>query len=164
MPHKCPEARKAYLLANKEKRAIQAKEWREANKERHYENHRKWVEANKEYVAQKEKEYRQARRDHTSTIRKTYRKNNCEYFAAASAKRRSSKLQRTPSWITDIQLAEIKSFYIESEIRTRLTGVQHHVDHIYPLQGKDVSGLHVPWNLQVLTATENLNKKSLPRT
>ena len=33
MPHKCPEARKAYLLANKEKVAIQAKEWREDNKE-----------------------------------------------------------------------------------------------------------------------------------
>lgn len=74
-----------------------------------------------------------------------------------SAKRRAAKLHRTPKWS---DLNAIWLLYVEAYGRTRRTGIEHHVDHIYPLQGKLVSGLHVPENLRVVPATVNLTKSN----
>jgi 5-methylcytosine-specific restriction endonuclease McrA len=70
-------------------------------------------------------------------------------------KRHAAKLCRTPIWLTQNQLLQIKSIYSEAAELTKLLGEWYEVDHIVPLQGKTVSGLHVPWNLQILTAKEN---------
>ena len=55
-------------------------------------------------------------------------------------------------------LEKIEWFYREAKRLFKETGIPHHVDHIIPLQGKYVSGLHVPTNLQILTASENSTK------
>ena len=64
-------------------------------------------------------------------------------------------LKATPPWA---DLKKIQSFYTEAKRLTKETGIAHHVDHIYPLKGKYVSGLHCEHNLQILTATENIRK------
>jgi 5-methylcytosine-specific restriction endonuclease McrA len=74
-----------------------------------------------------------------------------------AAKRRASKIQRTPAWA---DLDAIRAVYAEARRLTVETGVEHHVDHAVPLQGETVCGLHVEWNLQILTGSENIRKKN----
>lgn len=73
-------------------------------------------------------------------------------------KRNSLKRSATPKWLSKKQRMEIKEFYFLSKSLTRTTGVKHNVDHVVPICGKTVCGLHVPWNLQVITEEENLKK------
>lgn len=77
----------------------------------------------------------------------------------ANAYQRTKALRvRVPQWLTKEHWDAINAFYLEAKRLTQEAGIVHHVDHKYPLRGKLVSGLHVPWNLQVLTAADNLRK------
>ena len=79
---------------------------------------------------------------------------------ANAFKRRKDFRRRVPKWLTKEHWKQINAFYLEAARRTRETGIPHCVDHIHPLRGKTLSGLHVPWNLQVLTVAENLRKSA----
>jgi hypothetical protein len=63
----------------------------------------------------------------------------------------------TPQWVNK---EEIEEFYIKARILTKETGIKYEVDHIVPIQGKLVSGLHVPVNLQIITKFENISKNN----
>ncbi len=76
-------------------------------------------------------------------------------IAAHAAKRKARKLQASPQWADQTKIAEI---YAMCDEITRRTKIAHHVDHIVPLQGKTVCGLHVEYNLQIITAKENIRK------
>ena len=84
-----------------------------------------------------------------------YKKENTDKVNALKAKRYAAKLHRTPSW-SDLDL--IKPFYFEAQHLTKETGIKYDVDHIIPLQGEYVSGLHIASNLQVITHTANCKK------
>jgi hypothetical protein len=83
-----------------------------------------------------------------------------EKRTARNAAHRANKLQRTPPWLTAEHRADIRRIYRASADLTATTGECYQVDHIVPLRGEKVSGLHVPWNLQVLIASENLAKSN----
>ena len=79
---------------------------------------------------------------------------------AANAKRLAAKKQRTPKWLTKEQYAQIEQMYILAKELQWLSEELLEVDHIIPIQGKNVSGLHVPWNLQILTQRQNIIKSN----
>ena len=89
---------------------------------------------------------------------KKVKQNNKGKVNFDTAKRRYAKLQRTPAWLTGDDHWMIQEAYELAALRTNLFGFPWHVDHIIPLQGKTVSGLHVPLNLQVIPGKENLTK------
>jgi len=96
---------------------------------------------------------------------KRWRANNGNYRrqfgnppdAAKRAEYRAKRLKRHVSWADK---KKIKAFYIRAAYLTEKTGIQHEVDHIIPLQGKLISGLHVENNMQILTKSENSAKRN----
>ena len=91
---------------------------------------------------------------------KDWAKRNRDKVNAKWMKRNAAKKNRTPSWLTVDDLWMIEQAYDIAAKRTEMFGIPFHVDHIVPLQGKIVSGLHVPWNLQVITGKENQIKSN----
>jgi uncharacterized protein YdaU (DUF1376 family) len=77
------------------------------------------------------------------------------------ANRNAAKLNATPSWLSKAQHEEIASIYAKAALRTAETGIKHEVDHVIPLRGKLVCGLHAPWNLRVIEAYKNRQKSNL---
>lgn len=70
---------------------------------------------------------------------------------------RQAKDDRMPAWLNSGQLAEMEGVYTYCSV-LRNAGLDYHVDHVVPLRGKIVSGLHVPWNLQVISGADNVRK------
>lgn len=89
-----------------------------------------------------------------------WQKENPAKAAAASARRRAGEDRATPRWLTAEDHDMMQYLYDEAASLSQHTGVKFHVDHIVPLRGKTVSGLHVPWNLRVVAASVNLRKKN----
>lgn len=73
-------------------------------------------------------------------------------------KRQIELTPRIPKWLAEEDRTEINAIYLKAKRLSRETGIRHHVDHDIPLRGKTVSGLHVPTNLKILTAKDNLQK------
>jgi hypothetical protein len=86
-----------------------------------------------------------------------------EFLAGArvsTAKYKAKKLQASPAWLTEKHLQEIRNIYLVCSKVSKTTKKLHDVDHIVPLQGKNVCGLHVPWNLRIIPAGMNRSKKN----
>lgn len=147
------EARELYQN-NKEKRKLLDKNYRERHAEAIKIRRKKQRETHKVNISLR---YKLWRSKNLEAIKQKVR-NNAGYHAAISARRRAAKLKATPNWLNAEQLNEIKLLYLFVAARRNITGLDLEVDHIVPLQGENVCGLHVPWNLQVLTAAENASK------
>ena len=157
-PEKQAAICKTYDEKNRDKRSAYAKQYRKDNPEKVQEQVKAWVKANPEkmkgYMQKASKAWHERNPDYQSNFYKA----NKERYVAARARRRAAQESATPTWLTAIDKAMIQEMYDVSEARYIQTGIKHHVDHIVPINGKGVAGMHVPWNLQVITAHENLSK------
>lgn len=137
--------KREWYLKNKELTIARAKARDAADPEKARERKRAWKKRNPEN-----------QRKHVDL----WKEKNPHKLNSYNGKRRAAKLLRTPKWLTADDLFIIEEAYHLAKLRSDLTGIQHHVDHILPLQGKKVSGLHVPNNLQVIPAKLNLQKSN----
>jgi hypothetical protein len=130
----------------------------------------KWQRENKDVVNSISRQYRKNNPEQTEITHKRYYENNKETKLAYNkewraenqgilrlynVKRRNQILKATPIWA---DLSEIRKIYQQAADLQQSTGIKYHVDHIIPLQGDLVCGLHVHTNLQIITRLENLAK------
>jgi hypothetical protein len=114
----------------------------------------------KEERKAKTQSWREKNRSLTRSYASEYKLKNRPTYTANQIKRHVGKKNRTPNWLTEFDLLKINCYYQLAAMRSRESGEKWHVDHIIPLHGKIVSGLHVPNNLRVITATENERKRN----
>lgn len=137
---------------------LRVSKWQRENPEKVKENHDAWVKRNPRVANQRRKQWYVDNIDrHREQMRK-YHEARPHLKAVLSSKARATQLQRTPPWLTEDDWWMIDQIYKLAQLRTAATSVEWHVDHIIPLRGKNVSGLHVPANLRVIPAKINLKK------
>ena len=136
------------------------KNYYQENKDRERSRNEAWKAANPERYKEISREIYQAKKDWYNDYSKQHYYTNKGMYRAKDAKYRATKLQATPPWLTEKQLHDITVIYTACAKVSERTGKPHHVDHVVPLQGENICGLHVPWNLAIIPAKMNLSKSN----
>jgi len=121
----------------------------------HY--HKIYDNIHKDQIKIKNKICYEINKNHYRTYRKIYHKTHRDLHNVATIKYLTNRENRIPPWA---DLEAIKRFYVKATRITKKTNIQHDVDHIIPLHGKNVSGLHVENNLQIITHIRNCQKSN----
>lgn len=119
-----------------------------------------YYQKNKEQIGQKNRANYSANKEARLETSKRWKKLNHHKVISYVTLRKKKIRLATPKWLSHQQKREIEDFYWLAKDLSAVSGETYHVDHIVPLKGKGVCGLHVPWNLQVLPADINLAKSN----
>lgn len=154
-------AQKVFYEDNKELFAKRTKKYRDNNVEKLKLTSKEYRTKNKDLIAAKKHEDYLKNPEKVKLKWQAWHKSNPEKSKAINttkaARRRCQKLQATPAWADEKAIAEI---YLKAQEITKITGVRYSVDHIIPLQGELVSGLHVENNLEIISLSENCQKNN----
>lgn len=140
---------------HKEKRYAVTKLWQANNKEKYRKHQSEWDKRN----TQKRRAWEEANRETINARKREWKKANKAKVNASTRNRQARQLQATPPWFSK---EDVQYYYNLAEYFTWLSGgfVKYHVDHVVPLRGKNVCGLHVQNNLQVINSVANLRKSN----
>lgn len=159
---KNPEANRARVAAWKQENPerVRARDaaYRAANVDRMREFSVRYRAANAEKLRAYFKGYREQNPERKRATNQAWKLANRGRVLEAVTFRKSRVRRATPKWLTKEQRAQIAYLYECAAALRDCLGEPYHVDHIVPLIGVSVCGLHVPWNLQILTAAANLAK------
>lgn len=136
------------------------KEYRVKNKEKLKEYSKKYCKENSEARKSYSKQWRKDNLERAREYDKQYALNNRAKLSAKESRRNAKKVKATPKWLTKEHLTEIDQMFQDCRDVEWLSDSKLEVDHIIPLRGKNVCGLHVPWNLQVLPKVYNTIKNN----
>ena len=162
LQYECKECNRlkcrAHHQANRETYKEKRLQYYKINKAKAIEVDKIWKAQNKEKVLSYKAKWRLENRDLANELSRKWSSNNISKRRAYRSKRRASELQRTPKWVDSEEIWLIAEVFDLAVKRSIMTGIKWHVDHIIPLQGKLVSGLHTVENLQVIPAKINMRK------
>ena len=169
-PNKCGEkfcpGRKSidahmHYVKNVDVYKAKAESWRVGNPERYAETKAAYHADEKNQIATRARavEWRKKNPERKRAADAKFAAENPALVRSYKAARRARVLQATPSWLTPEHWEQIRAVYALAADLQKRTGVRFDVDHIVPLRGKTVCGLHVPWNLRAIPRDIN-NRRS----
>lgn len=139
------ESNRRYWGENRDKVAEQRRCYREESRDKVLDRERRWYKENRD------KKMKSVRR---------YHEKNPHFKLARVAKRRAAKRERLPAWFGELDQFVMQEAAALAAERTEQTGIEWHVDHMIPMQGRKCSGLHCADNIQVIPARLNLAKNN----
>lgn len=145
------ERQRTYRQRHPEKVKASQQAWREKNKEYDQARKQKWREQNPEYGRQ----WIADNENRMQHLRRAWKESNPHRLLARDARRRATKKNATPTWADHERIVQV---YADAKSLSDDLGIQFEVDHIVPLQGKLVCGLHWEGNLQIIPANDNRKK------
>ena len=149
-----------YASSCKQCAALYSRSYYEKNKEECREKQKQHRLENIDAYRERDRKYSQENADAARKRASAWAKENPALANNRNARRRAAKQKAIPAWLSAFDLLKIKCIYQVAQMRNKESDTLWHVDHIVPLRGNLVCGLHVPWNLQVIPAQENLSKNN----
>jgi hypothetical protein len=149
---RCAAAQRRWYARNPERGKAASKRWAQANPDKIAAQHRRTLERNRAAHNKRSAEWRRRNPEKAAEVARKWRESNRSKLTAKTVRRNMQKMRAMPAWLSDRERRHIDLIY-------RVAGdFGLHVDHVIPLQGATVCGLHVPWNLRVLAPHLNIRK------
>lgn len=145
---------------NPEKHKASMRKWWDNNKDLHDIRVRRWQKNNADKVRENQKQWAKDNPEKAAAKNERYRRNHPDRILALAVEGQLRRAKRVPIWLSESDKAEIRIIYKFAREMTKAYGFKWEVDHIIPLRGESVSGLHIPSNLQVIPKEVNRRKRN----